>query len=82
MTVSDYLIQRLSAWGVMNMVTWEERALAGDPKFEATQDLPDFPYANYAKSLGLDGIRVDDPDALVRRGFARSRPTARSCSKP
>jgi pyruvate dehydrogenase (quinone) len=61
----------------LNMVTWEERALAGDPKFEATQDLPDFPYANYAKSLGLDGIRVDDPDALGEawdRAFAADRP--------
>jgi pyruvate dehydrogenase (quinone) len=61
----------------LNMVTWEERALAGDPKFEATQDLPDFPYANYAKSLGLDGIRVDDPGALGAawdRAFAADRP--------
>jgi len=61
----------------LNMVTWEERALAGDPKFEATQDLPDFPYANYGKSLGLDGIRVDDPDALGAawdRAFAADRP--------
>ena len=61
----------------LNMVTWEERALAGDPTFEVTQDLPDFPYANYAKSLGLDGIRVDDPDALGAawdRAFAADRP--------
>jgi len=61
----------------LNMVTWEERALAGDPKFEATQDLPDFPYANYGKSLGLDVIRVDDPDALGAawdRAFAADRP--------
>ncbi|HEX4568273.1 MAG TPA: thiamine pyrophosphate-requiring protein [Vicinamibacterales bacterium] len=61
----------------LNMVTWEERVLAGDPKFEATQNLPDFPYANYAKSLGLDGIRVDDPDELGAawdRAFAADRP--------
>ena len=25
----------------LNMVTWEQRALEGDPKFEVTQDLPD-----------------------------------------
>jgi pyruvate dehydrogenase (quinone) len=48
----------------LNMVTWEQRALAGDPKFEASQDLPDFPYARYAESLGLGGIRVDRPDAI------------------
>ena len=27
----------------LNMVTWEQRAMAGDPKFAASQDLPDFP---------------------------------------
>jgi pyruvate dehydrogenase (quinone) len=48
----------------LNMVTWEERVMAGDPKFEASQVLPAFPYANYAKSLGLAGIRVDSPDAI------------------
>ena len=33
----------------LNQVTWEQRAMAGDPKFEASQDLPDFPYARYAE---------------------------------
>jgi pyruvate dehydrogenase (quinone) len=45
----------------LNQVTWEQRALAGDPKYEASQDLPDFPYARYAELLGLRGIRVDKP---------------------
>jgi pyruvate dehydrogenase (quinone) len=61
----------------LNMVTWEERVLAGDPKFEATQDLPDFPYAEYAKSIGLDGVRVSDPNALGAAwdsAFAADRP--------
>ena len=48
----------------LNMVTWEQRALEGDPKFEVTQDLPDFPYARYAELLGLKGVRVDSPDAV------------------
>jgi pyruvate dehydrogenase (quinone) len=43
----------------LNMVTWEQRVLAGDPKLPATQDLPDVPYARFAESLGLVGIRVD-----------------------
>ena len=38
--------------------------MMGDPKFEASQDIPDFPYARYAEMLGLKGIRVDQPDAL------------------
>jgi pyruvate dehydrogenase (quinone) len=45
----------------LNQVTWEMRIESGDPKFEASQDLPDFPYAAYAQSLGLKGIRVDRP---------------------
>src|ERR1019366_10606474 len=45
----------------LNMVTWEERVLAGDPKFADSQDLPDFSYSEYAESLGLKGIRLDSP---------------------
>ncbi|MGI9058799.1 MAG: thiamine pyrophosphate-dependent enzyme, partial [Ktedonobacteraceae bacterium] len=46
----------------LNQVTWEMRIEAGNPKLPATQDLPDFPYASYADSLGLKGIRVDKPE--------------------
>jgi pyruvate dehydrogenase (quinone) len=48
----------------LNQVTWEQRAMAGDPKFEGSQELPDFPYAGYAEMLGLRGIKVEDPDAI------------------
>lgn len=48
----------------LNQVTWEQRAMEGDPKFEASQDLPDFPYARYAELIGLLGIRVDQPEQL------------------
>jgi pyruvate dehydrogenase (quinone) len=48
----------------LNQVTWEQRVMSGDPKLEASQDLPDFPYAGYAESLGLHGIRVDSPDEI------------------
>jgi pyruvate dehydrogenase (quinone) len=46
----------------LNQVTWEQRAVVGDPKFVAAQEVPDFPYAAYADLIGLKGIRVDDPD--------------------
>lgn len=46
----------------LNQVTWEMRIEAGNPKLPATQDLPDFPYASYADSIGLKGIRVDKPE--------------------
>jgi pyruvate dehydrogenase (quinone) len=45
----------------LNQVTWEQRVMSGFPKFEASQELPDFPYATYAEMLGLHGIRLDDP---------------------
>ena len=47
--------------GDLNMVTWEQRSTEGDPKFEGSQDLPSFPYAQYGRMLGLGGIRVDKP---------------------
>jgi pyruvate dehydrogenase (quinone) len=46
----------------LNQVTWEQRVMEGDPKLEASQVLPDFPYARYAELLGLKGIRVDRPE--------------------
>jgi pyruvate dehydrogenase (quinone) len=49
----------------LNQVTWEQRAMSGDPKFEGSQDLPDFPYARYAEMLGLKGIRVDRPEMVA-----------------
>ncbi|AKJ30040.1 thiamine pyrophosphate-requiring protein [Caldimonas brevitalea] len=44
--------------GDLNQVTWEQRAMSGDPKYEASQVVPDFKYAEYARLLGLGGIRV------------------------
>jgi pyruvate dehydrogenase (quinone) len=49
----------------LNMVTWEQRIMTGDIKFNASQDLPDFPYAQFADSIGLRGIRVDRPDQIA-----------------
>ncbi|MGE5649712.1 thiamine pyrophosphate-requiring protein [Noviherbaspirillum sp. UKPF54] len=48
----------------LNQVTWEQRVMAGDPKFEASQSLPKFPYAAYADLLGLGGIRVERPQDI------------------
>jgi pyruvate dehydrogenase (quinone) len=46
----------------LNQVTWEQRAMEGDPKFEASQDVPDFDYAGYAELIGLKGIRMVSVD--------------------
>ncbi|VXB70266.1 thiamine pyrophosphate-requiring protein [Massilia sp. 9I] len=48
----------------LNFVTWEQRGQQGEPKYEPSQQLPDFSYAAYARLLGLDGERVEDPEAL------------------
>ncbi|HEY0391536.1 MAG TPA: thiamine pyrophosphate-requiring protein [Solirubrobacterales bacterium] len=48
----------------LNQVTWEQRAMSGDPKFPGSQDLPDVPYAAWAEMLGLKGIRTEDPEAI------------------
>jgi pyruvate dehydrogenase (quinone) len=48
----------------LNQVTWEQRVMMGDPKFNASQDIPDFPYAEYAELLGLKGVRVEDPEEI------------------
>ena len=48
----------------LNMVTWEQRVMAGEAKYDASQVVPDFPYAEYAKSLGLHGVRVEKPDGI------------------
>ncbi|MCQ6255528.1 thiamine pyrophosphate-requiring protein [Pseudomonas sp. Q11] len=43
----------------LNQVTWEQRVMEGDPKFEASQTIPDVPYHLFAISLGLKGIFVE-----------------------
>jgi pyruvate dehydrogenase (quinone) len=61
----------------LNQVTWEQRAMEGDPKFEASQDIPYVPYHAWAEMIGLTGIKVDHsaqiPDAW-RAAFAADRP--------
>jgi pyruvate dehydrogenase (quinone) len=54
--------------GDLNQVTWEQRVMAGDPKFPASQQLPPFSYAGYARMLGLEGIEMRTPGD-VRPGW-------------
>jgi pyruvate dehydrogenase (quinone) len=48
----------------LNQVTWEQRVMAGDPKYECSQDVPTFEFARYAEMLGLTGIRVDKVEEI------------------
>jgi pyruvate dehydrogenase (quinone) len=61
----------------LNQVTWEQRAMEGDPKNPATQNIPDVRYADFARLIGLDGIRIESPDAIDaawEEAFAADRP--------
>jgi pyruvate dehydrogenase (quinone) len=61
----------------LNQVTWEQRALGGDPKFTQSQDVEEFSYAAYAELLGFKAIRVDRPEELGtawEQAFAADRP--------
>ncbi len=46
----------------LNQVTWEQRVMAGDPKLDASQVLPDFDHAAFARQIGLLGVRVERPE--------------------
>ncbi|SOD61363.1 thiamine pyrophosphate-requiring protein, partial [Candidatus Pantoea floridensis] len=61
----------------LNQVTWEQRVMEGNPRFDATQELPDVKYAEFAASLGLTGIYVDDPEQIAsawQRALSADRP--------
>jgi pyruvate dehydrogenase (quinone) len=62
----------------LNQVTWEQRAMSGDPKFVESQELPDVPYSRWAELLGLNGIRIESPDqigAAWDQALSSDRPT-------
>lgn len=63
--------------GDLNLVTWEQRVMGGDPRIAASQWLPEFSYADYGRMLGLEGIRVTSPDEVGPawdRALAAGRP--------
>ncbi|GLV78327.1 hypothetical protein Shyhy02_63270 [Streptomyces hygroscopicus subsp. hygroscopicus] len=45
----------------LNQVTWEQRAMAGDPKYPGSPEIPDVPYAAYTQLLGLKGTVCQAP---------------------
>ena len=61
----------------LNQVTWEQRVMEGDPKFEASQSIPDVPYHLFAISIGLQGIYVEREEDIAgawERALAADRP--------
>ena len=76
----------------LNQVTWEQRVMSGDPKLEASQVLPDFHYAGYARAArparrsASTGPRTSAPawdEALAagRPARARGRSPTRRCRR-
>jgi len=63
----------------LNQVTWEQRVMEGDPKFNASQQIPNVPYHRFAEMIGLKGIYVDRADAVGAawdEALAATRPVA------
>ncbi|MGW9551450.1 thiamine pyrophosphate-requiring protein [Citricoccus zhacaiensis] len=59
-------------------VSWEQREMEGDPRFPASQEVPSFSWTDYARLLGLEGIRVDRPEDIDNAwgaALAADRPT-------
>ena len=48
--------------GDLAEVSWEQREMEGDPRFPTSQGVPAFPWAEHARLLGLEGIRVERPE--------------------
>jgi pyruvate dehydrogenase (quinone) len=61
----------------LNQVTWEQRVMEGDPRYDATQQLPDVPYHRFGELIGLKGIFCDRPEnvaAAWEEALASDRP--------
>jgi pyruvate dehydrogenase (quinone) len=62
----------------LNQVTWEQRAMQGDPMYPATQAIPDFPYARFAELVGLPRL----PRATTRRSSAMAWDAGSRADRP
>ncbi len=50
----------------LNQVTWEQRIMEGDPRYDASQSVPDFDYDKLAESVGLIGLRMEKKEDVPR----------------
>jgi pyruvate dehydrogenase (quinone) len=61
----------------LNQVTWEQRAMAGDPRFVDSQAIPYVAFDEWARLIGLLGLKVeraDQIDGAWAQAFAADRP--------
>lgn len=70
----------------LNQVTWEQRVLSGDRRFDASQVLPEFSYASYAELIGLRGVRMNTAEDVApawEEALAARRPVVvEACTAP
>ncbi len=61
----------------LSEVSWEQRESEAEPRFAASQNIPEFDFAGYAKLLGLHGLRIESPDkvtSVLDEAFALDKP--------
>ena len=61
----------------LSYVSWETRGALGAKPDPAQASLPDVPYAEWSRLLGLDGARIETPDQIkdvLDSAFAAHRP--------
>ncbi len=61
----------------LNQVTWEQRVMEGNPRFDASQRLPYMPFHEYARLIGLGSVKVDRSsqiDDAMQQAFTADRP--------
>lgn len=61
----------------LNQVTWEMRAMEGAPQFLPSQSIPDVAYADFARLVGLEGLRIEKPQDVPG-----AWDTALACDRP
>lgn len=63
--------------GDLSEVSWEQREMESNPRFDASQTVPSFPYAQYAELLGLAAVRITESGQAAdawKRAFESDRP--------
>lgn len=63
--------------GDLTEVSWEQREMEGNPRFPASQEVPSFPYADYAAMLGLGSAKVTESHQATvawQKAFEADRP--------
>ena len=61
----------------LNQVTWEQRVMEGEPRFDASQRIPYMPFHEYARLIGLGSVKIDHSaqiEPAMQQAFAADRP--------